>query len=241
MLVGALSYPALVISVALLAVGFLLNFLVPLFGDIYTRLDQELPALTMMIVRMSEIMNKYIGVFSLGMIVTVIVLFTQRKKELVRKIGAQILLRMPVFGGLVRQIYLARFCQSMAFLLNARIPMLRALDLVNKMIGFYPIEQSLTVAAADVTKGQALNASLRKFKIYPHRMVTLLKVGEEANQLENMFLKLAQQYNDDVEQRTKMLGSLIEPILIVFLALVVGLVLVAMYLPIFKLVSNFGV
>lgn len=138
-------------------------------------------------------------------------------------------------------IYLARFCHSMAFLLNARVPILRALALVKKMIGFYPIEQSLTSASEDVTKGQALNHSLGKFKIYPHRIITLLKVGEEANWLEAMFLKLAEQYNDEVEQRTKMLGSLIEPILIVFLALVVGLVLVAMYLPIFKLVSNFGV
>jgi len=241
LLVSALSYPALVITVALLAVGFLLNFLVPLFGDIYARLDQELPPLTLIIVELSAIMNKHLSKVLVLLLVSILFIFTQRKKDYMRKIGASLIIRLPVFGGLIRQIYLARFCQSMAFLLNARVPVLKALALIKKMIGFYPIEQSLISASEDVTKGQALNHSLSKFKIYPHRMITLLKVGEEANQLEAMFLKLAEQYNDDVEQRTKMLGSLIEPILIVFLALVVGLVLVAMYLPIFKLVSNFGV
>lgn len=241
LLTSALSYPILVIFVAFGALAFLLTFLVPLFGDIYARLDQELPSITLVIIKLSNIMQAYLSSVLLGISLLIGFLYFQRKKNWFRKIGANLLMRVPVIGQLVRQIYLARFAQAIAFLLSAKVPLLNALDLIQKMVGFYPIESSLDKISADILKGKALYQGMQGFSIYPRRMVSLVKVGEEANHLEEMFAKLASQYNEDVEQRTKMIGSLIEPVLIVFLAIVVGVVLVSMYLPIFKLVSNFGV
>lgn len=241
LLTSALSYPLLVIFVAFGAMAFLLTFLVPLFGDIYARLDQELPSITLVIIRLSNLMQAYLSSILLGCGMIVIILYFQKKKIWFRKISTALLIRMPIIGGLIQQIYLARFAQAIAFLLAARVPLLNALDLIKKMVGFYPIESSLDQISADILKGKALYQGMENFSIYPRRMISLIKVGEEANHLEEMFAKLASQYNEDVEQRTKMIGSLIEPILIVFLALVVGVVLVSMYLPIFKLVSNFGV
>ncbi|MEM1323510.1 MAG: type II secretion system F family protein [Bacteroidota bacterium] len=240
LLISALSYPVLVITVSLFALVFLLNFLVPLFSDIYARLNQDLPGLTLFIVNLSDVVQKYLGKVLLGLGILVTFFLFQRKKDWARKLGSSLLMRLPIFGGIVKQLYLARFSQAMSFLLGARVPLLSAIDLIRKMVGFYPIEKSLDVVEADITKGHALHHSLRQFKVYPRQMVALVKVGEEANQLDVMFKKLAEQYNEEVEQRTKTLGSLIEPVLIVFLALIVGLVLVSMYLPIFKLVTNFG-
>lgn len=241
LLMSALSYPIVVIGVALLALVFLLNFLVPLFGDIYARLDQELPAITQVIISLSAFMQTYLKLIILIISGISFALYLQRKKAWLRNLSAKLLLRTPAIGSLVQQIYLARFSQAMAFLLAAKVPLLQALDLIQKMVGFYPIEVSLDAIEKDILKGKALYQGMQPFSIYPRRMIALIKVGEEANHLEEMFTKLASQYNDEVEQRTKMLGSLIEPVLIVFLALIVGLVLVSMYMPIFKLVTNFGV
>jgi len=239
MLISALSYPVLVIFVAIMALVFLLNFLVPLFGDIYARLDHDLPPITTMVVSLSDYVQRLTVPVIIIILLSSIGLYTQKKKAWFRKWSAAIMVRIPVFGALVKKIYLARFTQAMSFLLQSKVPMLSALDLVKKMVSFYPIENSLENIQAEILKGKTLHDCLGQYSIYPTRMISLVKVGEEANQLEQMFAKISSQYNDEVEQKTKMLGSLIEPVLIVFLAIVVGLVLVSMYLPIFKLVTNF--
>ncbi len=240
LLISALSYPIMVIGVSMLALLFLLNFLVPLFGDIYARLDQELPPVTQFIISCSEFVNTYLPWTIPGLLVIGILLYSQRKSNKFRKVWSAIQIKIPIFGLLVHQLYLARFAEAMSFLLSAKVPVLQALGLVKKMVAFYPIEASIDLIEKRILKGDALCDCLADFKIYPPRMVALIKVGEEANQLEAMFSKLAEQYSDSAEQRTKLLSSMIEPVLIVFLALVVGLVLVSMYLPIFKLVTNFG-
>lgn len=240
LLISALSYPVLVIGVAILSLAFLLTFLVPIFGDIYARLDQQLPVLTLVIVRLSGFVKQYAFTGLILLSAIGFLLSWLRNRTWLRKFRSSLLLFIPVFGALLQQLYLARFCQAMAFMLDAKVPVLNALQLTQNMVGFYPIEVSLEKVRAGIFKGKALHSCLSDFKVYPKRMVSLVKVGEEANQLDTMFAKLADQYSNEVEQHTKLLGSLIEPIMIVFLAIVVGLVLIAMYLPIFKLVTNFG-
>lgn len=240
LVVSAMSYPFLVVFVSILALVFLLNFLVPLFGDIYTRLDQELPTITVFIISLSNIVQKYLGKFILIACVTSLFLFSQRKSIWFRKIGSIILLKLPIFGSLIRQLHLSRFSQAMAFMLESKVPLLKAVELVKKVVNFYPIEHSLNKIETDILQGRSLHLSMKQFPIYPRQMIALVKVGEEANQIDYIFKKVSELYNEEVEQKIKVLGSLIEPILIVFLALIVGLVLVSMYLPIFKLVTNFG-
>lgn len=241
LMAGALSYPALVITVAVLALAFLLNFLVPLFGGLYGRLNQELPPLTTFIVSLSNTAQAWFRPTLLALAGLLAMAYLQRKAPWLRKASSSMILKMPVFGSLIHHLYLARFCQAFAFLLSSRVPVLKAIELTQRMISFYPIEQALESSRESIFKGQPFHQSISRFRIFPPRLIALARVGEEANQLDTIFRKLAQQYNDEVEQRTKLLGSLIEPVLIVFLALVVGLILIAMYLPIFKLVTNFGI
>lgn len=239
-LVGALAYPGFVIGFAFLVVFFLLKFLVPMFADIYARFDGDLPGVTQFIITCSDWLGKNIYYLFLLVATVVIGIYTQRKKDAVRKIGAKILLAMPIFGGIYRQIFLARFAQAMYFLLGANVPLLKTVGLVKQMVGFYPIEQSLLQAEKDILAGEMLNKTLNKSNFYPSRLIALLKVGEEASNLDEMFKKVANEYNKEVERKTATIGSLIEPVLIVCLGGLVGFILVAMYLPLFQLSVGVG-
>lgn len=240
MVMSALSYPAVVIFTAVLSLSFLLNFLVPMFGDVYKRLHQDLPAITQLVVQLSAWFSASFRWIVLGLAAVSIFFFYQREQTWFRRSSAWLLLRIPVIGTLLHLLYLNRFCSAMAFLSGARVPVLDGLALSQKMIRFYPLEIALEAIRADILKGKSLHKSMEAFSIFPKRLIALIKVGEEVNRLDQMFERLSDQYNSEAEHRIKSLGSLIEPVLIVFLAVVVGFVLVAMYLPIFKLVTNFG-
>ena len=183
----------------------------------------------------SGFMSAYFYIFVLFMISIVIFVLTQNKKEWFRKYASAILIRIPLIGEIISKIFIARFCTSMALLTSSKVPIIRAIKLIRQMIDFYPIEQSLIVIENDIMNGISLHKSLEKFSIYPKRMVSLVKVGEEVNQLEGFFEKIGKQYTEDVEHKTGMISSFIEPIMIIFLGLVVGTILVAMYLPLFSI------
>lgn len=240
LLISALSYPILVIVVAGFSLLFLLNFLVPLFGDIYARLNQELPGITRFIISFSERLNQALPYMIAGSLLTISLGLYFRKSDGFKKFSAAILIRVPLFGPLIRKVYLSRFCHGLSFLLSSSVPLTQALQLVSEMVAFHPISSRLGAVQQQILKGQALHEGLQLISIVPDRMLALIKIGEQTNHLGPMLQKIAEQYDDDVEQKTKVLGSLLEPLLIVFLALTVGLVLVSMYLPIFKLVTNFG-
>jgi type IV pilus assembly protein PilC len=162
-------------------------------------------------------------------------LYYQRKQIWFRKVLSIFIINIPIFGNVIKKIYLARFCQAMAFLLNSKVALLKTVELIAQMIQFYPIEHSLNQAEDSILNGNSLNETLEQFKFYPEELIALIKVGEEASQLDTMFSKLAEQYNDEVEQQTKAIGSLLEPILIIGLGVIVGFILIAMYMPLFQL------
>lgn len=239
-LTSALSYPAVVFFASFGAIFFMLKFVVPMFSDVFKRFKGELPYFTRIIIRASNVFSHYSLFIILGMLAIFIFLYSSRNAIWFRNYGSKIVLRIPIFKNMISKIYLARFCQSMNLLISARTPIVNAIELVQKMVGFYPIEVSLTTVREDIMKGQSLHQSLSNFKIYNKRMISLLKVAEEVNQLDTMFGKMAKQYSDEVEHQTSILGSLIEPVMIIFLGILVAGILVAMYLPMFQMSSTVG-
>jgi type IV pilus assembly protein PilC len=239
-LTSALSYPMVVLVASFGAIFFMMRFVVPMFSDVFKRFKGELPAFTKLIIRVSDIMGGYALYFFLIVAVIGIFMYTQRQAIWFRNYGAKLILKTPVMKDMIGKIYLARFCQSMNLLISARTPLITAIDLVRKMVGFYPIESSLELVQQDVLKGTPLHISLAKFSIYNRRMISLLKVAEEVNQLDTMFARLSKQYTDEVEHQTSILGSLIEPLMIIFLGVLVAVILVAMYLPLFQMGSKVG-
>jgi len=166
-------------------------------------------------------------------------IFVTRKTEGFRRISSRILLKIPLVGNLVQKIYLARFCNSMRLLINAKLPLLRAIALSRQMIGYYPVESSLQKVEDDIMKGKSLHQSLQQFSIYPSKMIQLVKVGEETNQMDYFFAKISEQYIEEVEYKTSTLSSMMEPLIIIFLGLIVGVILISMYLPLFQMSNSF--
>ncbi|MDB5122338.1 MAG: gspF [Mucilaginibacter sp.] len=236
---SALTYPVVVLSTSLGAVFFMLKFVVPMFGDVFKRFGGHLPWITEKIIGLSQTMQDNFFRFVLFLLLVVVVIFRVRKTEQFRKMSSQFILRLPVIGNLTRKIYLARFCNSMRLLINARLPLLRAIALSRQMIGYYPIAASLQQVEDNILKGRSLHQSLREFKIYPNKMIQLVKVGEETNQLDYFFNRISEQYIEEVEYKTSTLSSVMEPLIIVFLGLIVGVILISMYLPLFQMSNSF--
>ena len=238
-IVSSLTYPCVVMTTSLGAVFFMLKFVVPMFGDVFKRFGGHLPWITEKIIGISQALeNNFFRFIILVALITAFII-SVRKTEQFRRISSQLLLRIPLVGGLVQKIYLARFCNSMRLLINARLPLLRAIALIRQMIEYYPIESSLQKVEDDIMNGQSLHQSLQQFSIYPSKMIQLVKVGEETNQLDYFFGKISEQYIEEVEYKTSTISSMMEPLIIVFLGLIVGVILVSMYLPLFQMSNSF--
>lgn len=236
---SALTYPMIVLFTSVGVLAFMLNVIVPMFSDVFTRFGGELPYLTQLVINVSDGFGRYFYPVAGVLLGVGIFLYSRRNELWFRKNFSLFLLKIPVLGELIRKIYLARFCHTMHLLISSKIPLLRALGLVHKMIGFYPIEDSLVTIEKDILKGEALNKALSAFPIYHKRTVSLIKVGEEVNRLDDFFQRIYQQYTEDIDHQSKVLTTMIEPFMIIFLGLIVGIILVAMYLPMFKLSTVF--
>lgn len=237
-LVSAFSYPIMVLFTAVFVMIFMMNFIVPMFVDVYKRFNGELPGITKFVIKLSEFISGNTYYFLLFIVVLFVFYLTQKNKKWLRKSRSFILLRLPIFGKVIKKIYIARFCHAMALLTASRTPMLRAIELVKKMIGFYPLEQALFIVEQDIVNGKSLHHSLKSFNIFDGRFLSLVKVGEEVNQLDIIFDKLNKQYADDLEHEISIMSGLLEPILIIFVGLLVGFILIAMYLPLFQLSTS---
>jgi len=238
-IVSSLTYPCVVMSTSFGAVFFMLKFIVPMFGDVFKRFGGQLPWITEKIMSISQSLedNFWKGLIFLALIVVFI--YSSRKTERFRQLSSRIVLKIPVVGNLVQKIYLARFCNSMRLLINARLPLLRAIALSRQMIGYYPIESSLQKVEDDIMKGKSLHQSLQQFPVYPSKLIQLIKVGEETNQLDYFFARISDQYIEEVEYKTSTLSSMMEPLIIIFLGLIVGVILISMYLPLFQMSNSF--
>ncbi len=237
-LVNSFTYPIMVLVTAVIAVIFMMNFIVPMFVDVFKRFNGKLPALTQFIIDMSNAFSKNIGWIFILILAFVLLLYFQRKKDWYRKFKSIIILRLPIFGPIAKKIYISRFCQSMSMLMGSHTPMLKSIELVQNMIGFYPFEKALEKIQQDILKGSLLYESMNKFPVFEKRVISLVRVGEEVNQLDKIFDKLNKHYSDELEHKISMLSSLLEPVLIIFVGILVGIILVAMYLPLFSISTS---
>jgi len=236
--ISAISYPVMIFVTALGAVFFMLNFIVPLFADAFKRFNSDLPSLTKAVIYLSGIFRQQWFIIPCVIISIFVFYRLFRKKEWYRSTASKILLKTPIFGKLMQKIYLASFCQSMSLMTGAKTPLIQSLDLVSKMIKLYPMQKALLSIKEDLYHGIPLNEAMAKFKIFESRMVTLIKVGEETNRLDSIFNRLYNQYSEETDHQTAIMSSMLEPFLIIVVGGMVALILVAMYLPMFKLGSS---
>ncbi|MGJ8664832.1 MAG: type II secretion system F family protein [Patiriisocius sp.] len=239
-IVSILTYPAFILILTFGTLYFMLTYVVPLFETVFNQFGKDLPVLTKYIIKLSDNFNMLLAIF-IGVLV-LLYLFIQKVRHTIkfRNITSRFILKIPFFSKLVREIYLTRFCQSMALLLVSKTSLVASIKLIEKMIGFYPIEIALNEVSENIVKGKTLGDSLSKFKVFDGNLVSMVQVAERVNQLDSMFLNLANQYDQEVEHKTKVMGTIIEPLLIVFIGCIVGVIMVAMYAPMFDLSKVIG-
>ena len=233
--ISVLAYPIFVLLITFAVLYFMLNFVVPMFASVFQQFGKELPEITQFVVKISNNFNPIVLII-LGVVIFVIAGHKLIKNSITyRTITSKLILRTPYFGSLIKKIYLAKFCQSFSLLLSAKTPLITALELTEKMISFYPLKTALSEAKKDILKGETLANSLKKHSFFTPKIISLTSIGEQINELDNMFDGLANQYNDEVDYSTKMIGTILEPLMIVLIGGIVGFIMIAMYSPMFNL------
>ena len=239
-LVNALTYPIIILCTAVLVVIFMLRMVVPMFEDIFKQNGVELPIITQWIISISNFIRDYGWLLLLVFVSLLILRKPLLKQAKFKEKWDHFVLRMPYMGNLVRSVYLAQFTQAVALLISSKVPMLNSIQMVKRMIGFYPLQNALDNLEAQIMKGTSLHDSFKGNKMFDNKMVSLIKVAEETNQTEFIFEKLNQQYVLEMQQKSKMLSTVMEPLIIVVIGIFVGVILVSMYLPMFKLSTVLG-
>lgn len=232
---GAMTYPAVVIIIATLVVAGLLMFVVPIFEGMFKDFGQALPAPTQIVVVLSKFLQNF-WYYLIAAIVIIGIAFNRLyKTEKGRFVMDGLFLKSPVFGDLLRKTATARFTRTLGTMISSGVPILEALEIVSKASGNSVIEKSIMNARESLSQGKTLAEPLIEEKIFPGMVTQMIAVGETTGALDSMLNKIADFYEDEVDTAVESLTSLIEPMLMVFLGVVVGGLVIALYLPIFQL------
>jgi type IV pilus assembly protein PilC len=234
---GAMVYPAVVMSVACLATTFMLIFIIPTFARMFTGFGADLPLPTKIVMGLSTFLRSYWWVL-LGVIVVGAVAFqryyiTEKGHMQVDKL----MLRVPVMGDVIRKGAVARFTRTLSTLISSGVPILNGLEITARTSGNRVIQEAIMAARASIREGETISAPLRQSTVFPQMVVQMISVGEETGALDDMLGRIADFYDDEVDTAVDSLTSLIEPVMIVFMGGIVGGMVIAMYLPMFKLIN----
>ena len=238
-IINAMTYPVLVLVSAVGAIFFFLRFIIPVFEDVFTRMGGELPGITQWFIWLSHQM-KVVAPVIIGLILLVILLnqiLKQNEWYQMRK--GSLKLRLPILGDLTKIFHLQRFSSTMALLLESGVPLVKALELNADLTKLYPFKRTLTESIPKIIQGAYLYETLQNKTPFDKRYAALLKVGESSGKLPVVFRQLSNQYQSQLSSQTKLINSIMEPLLIILVGLIVGVMLVAMYLPLFELNQAF--
>ncbi|UNK48973.1 type II secretion system F family protein [Lysobacter sp. S4-A87] len=234
----AMFYPAMVVAVALIVSSILLVFVVPQFEEVFKGFGADLPAFTKLIISASDFMVAYWWLV-FGAIAGTIASFIMAKKRSVAfsRFLDRMTLKVPVVGQIMHNSAIARFSRTLAVTFKAGVPLVEALDTVAGATGNIVYEDAVHQIRDDVSVGYPVNVAMKQVNLFPHMVTQMTAIGEEAGALDTMLFKVAEFYEQEVNNAVDALASLLEPLIMVFLGVIVGGMVIAMYLPIFKLAA----
>lgn len=235
---GALVYPVGILVVAGVVVAALLIFVIPKFESMFAASGQELPGLTQMVVNASKIFQSYWWAIFLGVGGGIFLLINYYRSDDGKKTIDGILIDMPYIGDLIQKSAVARFTRTLATLLGSGVSIMEALDIASKVTGNHVIENALLRAREAISEGKSLTVPLAKEKYIPQMVTQMIGVGEQTGNIDQMLNKVADFYEDEVDVAVGALTSLMEPLLMVVLGGIVGVMVIAMYLPIFNMAGS---
>ncbi|KIP82890.1 type II secretory pathway protein [Stenotrophomonas maltophilia] len=237
----ALFYPTMVIAVALIVSAILLIFVVPQFEEVFSSFGADLPAFTQMIVNLSRFMVSWWWLIAIVLVGAIVGLIMAYKRSPRMQHGMdRLILKVPVVGQIMHNSSIARFARTTAVTFKAGVPLVEALGIVAGATGNKVYEEAVLRMRDDVSVGYPVNMAMKQVNIFPHMVVQMTAIGEEAGALDTMLFKVAEYFEQEVNNAVDALSSLLEPMIMVFIGVVVGGMVIGMYLPIFKLGAVVG-
>jgi len=237
---GAMIYPACIIGAALIVTGILLVYVIPVFAELFHSFGQALPAPTQFVINLSNFTIRFFWHILLGTIGLVVAFVMAGRTERGRYWLDRLALKLPVFGDLIRKTAIARFARTLGTLVSSGVPILDALTITGRTAGNKIVEGAIYATRTSISEGKTIAEPLIESKVFPAMVCQMIAVGETTGALDQMLQKIADFYEDEVDNAVANLTSLMEPMVILFLGVVIGGLVVAMYLPIFKLGSVFN-
>jgi type IV pilus assembly protein PilC len=234
---GAMVYPAVIVGVALLVIMFMLTFVIPTFAAMFKDMGADLPLPTRIVIWLSDFVRTFILLIIAGLVGCVFGIRSYYRTEGGKSTIDALLLRIPIFGPLIRKVAVARFTRTLGTLVQSGVPILEGLRITASTASNKVVEKAVLQCRTSVTQGKTLAEPLSASGVFPPMVTQMIAVGEQTGALDAMLSKIADFYDDEVDTAVNTLTALLEPIMIVFLGGVVGGLVVAMYLPIFKLVT----
>ena len=237
---SAMTYPTAVLVISTLVVALLLIKVIPVFQKMFEGMGGELPALTAALIKASQFAQSYWW-FMAGIVFAIYIAFKQYyKTEKGRWSVDALVLKAPVFGDLLKKVAVAKFSRTLSTMMSSGVPILEGLNIVSKTAGNVIIEEALQKTRQSIAEGRSIAEPLSETNIFPPMVVQMISVGEATGALDAMLSKIADFYDEEVDVAVESMTALLEPVMMVFLGGVVGGMIVAMYLPIFKLASVVG-
>jgi type IV pilus assembly protein PilC len=238
---SAMTYPVTVGLFAVIVFICMTVFLIPIFAKIFTDLGTELPALTQFMVFLSSVMRSWLVLIPIAVFMGLSFLLKTYYKTPVGKLQIDgIFLQLPLFGDLNRKTAVARFCRVFGTLTQSGVPILKCLENVRDTIGNQVLTNAISKVEKEIQQGGMLSLALQQENVFPALAIQMLSIGEETGEIDKMMMKVADFYEDEVEQTLKALTSIIEPIMMVGIAVLVGTILLSMYLPMFAIFDQLG-
>jgi type IV pilus assembly protein PilC len=235
---GAMIYPVIILIVAIGAIAVMLLFVIPIFAKMFQGVGAELPAMTQLVITLSDLMK----VWALPLLIIFIALFTIIRRWHKTESGAKsidpLMLKLPVFGDLIRKQSIARFSRTLSTLLASGVPIIDALEITAKSAGNWVIEDAVLKARTSIKGGENIADPLSKTAVFPPMVTQMIAIGEASGGLDEMLSKVADFYDAEVDQAVENLTAALEPIIMVFLGGIVGFLVISMYLPIFQLAGT---
>ncbi|CAM0121760.1 type II secretion system F family protein [Stenotrophomonas maltophilia] len=237
----AMFYPAMVLVVALLVSSILLIWVVPQFEEVFKSFGADLPAFTQMVVNLSRFMVSWWWLMLIALIGTIVgtIMFYKRSPKMQHTVD-RLILKVPVLGQIMHNSSIARFARTTAVTFKAGVPLVEALGIVAGATGNKVYEEGVLRMRDDVSVGYPVNMAMKQLNLFPHMVIQMTGIGEEAGALDAMLFKVAEYYEQEVNNSVDALSSLLEPMIMVFIGTIVGGMVIAMYLPIFKLGAVVG-
>lgn len=237
---GAMVYPAVISVVMVVAVAVMLIFVIPIFAEMFTSFGGTLPLPTQIVVWLSNFLKKYIFfiLIAIGLLIAAFKMYQKTPQG--RVVIDSISLKIPIFGDLTQKQTIARFTRTLATLMSSGVNIISALETTAKTSGNAIVEGAILKARSAIQEGESISVPLSKEKVFPSMVVQMIRIGEETGGLEGMLIKVADFYDEEIDAAVETLMSALEPLIMVVLASVVGGMMVAMYLPMFKMITLVG-